>query len=384
MRKKIVGDKIKNAVNGDAQTDRKRDRFRQRVLGENEKQDRTSAENYRENIVELQRTLAGNVMRFVDPPQNPVKKPAVNDVRKNLQTDESGDDQSYKLHRIYCIKDFLLNEFAGIVKMIQFETFSPIFKECFLPAEHAEYAKVFSFFLRTPLAESLESNLSDIKNMKKELEQTEKTKLKRLPKRGHFDRETIYSVLDEAFICHVGFTVDGQTFVIPTSFVRDGDKIYIHGASVSRMLKSLAEGIEICVTVTLIDGLVLARSVFNHSMNYRSVVMFGRAEMIEDRDEKMKALHIFTEKLIPGRWDDSRIPNEKELNVTTVLSLDITEASAKVRTGDPSDDKKDYETDFWAGVVPLKLTAADPIDDSELKEGIEQPGYLFDMERFRK
>jgi nitroimidazol reductase NimA-like FMN-containing flavoprotein (pyridoxamine 5'-phosphate oxidase superfamily) len=219
--------------------------------------------------------------------------------------------------------------------------------------------------------------------MKKELEQTDRTKLKRLPKRGNFDRETIHSILDEGFICHVGFTVGGQTFVIPTSYGRDGDKIYIHGASVSRMMKNLAEGIEICVTVTLLDGLVLARSVFNHSMNYRSVVIFGKAEVIEKTEEKMKALHTFTEKLIPGRWDDSRIPNEKELNVTTVLSLPIDEASAKIRTGDPSDDAKDYELDYWAGVLPLKLKAGEPIDDTKLKSGIEQPGYLSDIERFR-
>ena len=219
--------------------------------------------------------------------------------------------------------------------------------------------------------------------MKKELEQTEKTKLKRIPDRGNFDRETIYSILDEGFICHVGFTANGQTFVIPTSYGRDGDEVYIHGASVSRMMKNLSEGIDICVTVTLIDGLVLARSVFHHSMNYRSVVIFGKAELIEEREDKMKALHIFTEKLIPGRWDDSRIPNDKELNVTTVLSLKIDEASAKIRTGDPGDDAKDYELDCWAGVLPLKLKAGEPIDDTKLKEGIEQPDYLFNIDRFK-
>lgn len=219
--------------------------------------------------------------------------------------------------------------------------------------------------------------------MKKELEQTDKTKIGRIPARGSFDKETIYSILDEAFICHVGFSADGQTFVIPTSYGRVDDQIFIHGASVSRMMKNIAKGIDICVTVTLVDGLVLARSVFHHSMNYRSVVIFGKAELVESDDEKMKALEAFTEHVIEGRWEDSRIPNKKELNVTTVLSLKIDEASAKIRTGDPIDDAKDYELDHWAGVIPLKLEAGEPIDDGKLTEGIEQPEYLFDQKRFR-
>ncbi len=218
--------------------------------------------------------------------------------------------------------------------------------------------------------------------MNKEIAPTEKTKLNRIPNRGSFDTETIYAILDEGFICHVGFTVDGQTLVIPTSYGRIDDKLFIHGASVSRMMKNLAKGIDICVAVTLVDGLVLARSVFHHSMNYRSVVVFGKAELVESSEEKMKALEAFTEHVIKGRWDDSRIPNEKELNVTTVLSLGISEASAKIRTGDPVDDAKDYELDYWAGVIPLKLEAGDPVDDAKLKEGIEKPKYLFDQKRF--
>ncbi len=220
--------------------------------------------------------------------------------------------------------------------------------------------------------------------MKKELVQTENTKLGRIPARGSFDKETIYSILDEAFICHVGFTVDGKTFVIPTSYGRLGDKLFIHGSSISRMMKNLSEGIDICVTVTLVDGIVLARSVFHHSMNYRSVVIFGKAKLVESNEEKMNALEAFTEHIVKGRWDDSRIPNEKELNVTTVLSLEIDEASAKIRTGDPIDDAKDYELDYWAGVVPLKLKPGEPIDDAKLGEGIEKPDYLFNQKRFKE
>lgn len=219
--------------------------------------------------------------------------------------------------------------------------------------------------------------------MKKQLDKTAKTKLGRIPARGSFDRETIYSILDEGFICHVGFTVDEQPLVIPTSYGRIDDKLFIHGASVSRMMKNLAKGIDICVTVTLVDGLVLARSVFHHSMNYRSVVIFGNAQLVESDDEKMKALEAFAEHVIEGRWADSRTPNEKELNVTTVLSLEISEASAKIRTGDPIDDANDYQLDYWAGVIPLKLKAGDPINDSKLNDGIEQPDYLFDQKRFR-
>ena len=220
--------------------------------------------------------------------------------------------------------------------------------------------------------------------MNKEIIQTEKTKLKRVKERGSFDREIVNSILDEGFICHVGFTVDEQTFVIPTSYGRIDNELFIHGASVSRMMKNLAEGIDICVTVTLVDGLVLARSVFHHSMNYRSVVVFGKAKLVESDEAKMNALEAFTEHVILGRWDDARIPNEKELNITTVLSLKIDEASAKIRTGDPIDDDKDYDLDYWAGVIPTKLTAGKPIDDEKLADGITQPDYLFTQKRFEE
>lgn len=170
------------------------------------------------------------------------------------------------------------------------------------------------------------------------IEQTEKTRVRRLPKRGTYDRETINAILDEAFICHVGFVVDGQPYVIPTGYARIGDDLYIHGSSASRMLHSLADGVDICVTVTLIDGLVLARSAFHHSMNYRSVVILGKAIAVEDPDEKNRAMEAFTEQVIPGRWADVRWPTELELKATAVLKLPIEEASAKIRTGSPVDD----------------------------------------------
>jgi uncharacterized protein len=205
--------------------------------------------------------------------------------------------------------------------------------------------------------------------------QTERTKLKRLPKRGHFDRETVYGILDEGFICHVGFAPQGQPFVIPTGYARVDDKLYIHGSQASRMLRTLSGGLDACVTVTIIDGLVLARSAFHHSMNYRSVVIFGRAEIVEDREEKISALVALSEHFVRGRWADVREPNEEELLKTTVLELPLVEASAKVRTGPPLDDEEDYALPIWAGVVPLKLVAGEPINDPRLPEGIEIPEY---------
>ncbi len=165
------------------------------------------------------------------------------------------------------------------------------------------------------------------------LQQTSRTTLKRLPQRGSYDREVIDRILDEGFICHVGFTMEGRPFVIPTGYARVGDSLVIHGSQASRMLRTLGEGIDVCMTVTLIDGLVLARSAFHHSMNYRSVVVFGRASPIEDPAAKVAALRALSEHMIPGRWDDVRGPNARELQQTTVLSLPLTEASAKVRTG---------------------------------------------------
>ena len=213
------------------------------------------------------------------------------------------------------------------------------------------------------------------------LPQTPRTTLKRLPLRGIYDRELIEQILDEGFICHVGFAVDGQPFVIPTGYARVGDSLVIHGSQASRMLRTLGEGIDVCVTVTLIDGLVLARSAFHHSMNYRSVVVFGRATVIEDLAKKIEALRALSEHMIRGRWDDVREPNERELQLTTVLSLPLTEASAKVRTGPPLDDEEDYELSVWAGVIPLRLVAGSPVDDARLSTHSEVPKYAVEYAR---
>ena len=209
-----------------------------------------------------------------------------------------------------------------------------------------------------------------------QIPQTARTTLKRLPKRGSFDRDVINAILDEGFICHVGFVSDDKPFVIPTGYARVDDRLIIHGSQASRMLRSLGQGIDVCVTVTLIDGLVLARSAFHHSMNYRSVVIFGRAGVIEDPEEKVAALLTLSEHMIRGRWDDVRQPNEQELQLTTVLSLPIDEASAKIRTGPPLDDEEDYDLPIWAGVIPLRLVADDPIADSRLPADISTPHYV--------
>lgn len=200
---------------------------------------------------------------------------------------------------------------------------------------------------------------------------TPRTTLKRLPQRGAFDRATVYQILDEAFICHVGFVVDGQPFVIPTGYGRVGDKLYIHGSAASRMLRSVAKGVPVCVTVTLLDGLVLARSAFHHSVNYRSVVILGTATLIEDADEKMAALHAITEHIVPGRWAEVREPNEQELKATSVLALPLIEVSAKVRTGPPKDDEEDMTWPVWAGELPLQMISSAPVADPHLPIGIE-------------
>ena len=211
--------------------------------------------------------------------------------------------------------------------------------------------------------------------------QTERTTLKRLPKRGVYDRELVYRILDEGFICHVGFAVDGQPFVIPTGYARIADQLYIHGSQVSRMLRTLAQGIDVCIAVTLVDGLVLARSAFHHSVNYRSVVIFGRAAMVEEREAKLAGLFAFSEHVIPGRWKDVRGPTEQELKATTVLSLPLLEVSAKVRTGPPIDDEEDYALNVWAGVLPLRMIAGEPINDPRLPESIEPPAYTLKYRR---
>jgi nitroimidazol reductase NimA-like FMN-containing flavoprotein (pyridoxamine 5'-phosphate oxidase superfamily) len=211
--------------------------------------------------------------------------------------------------------------------------------------------------------------------------QTPRTTLKRLPQRGSYDRELIDSILDEGFICHVGFVLDGKPFVIPTGYARVGDSLIIHGSQASRMLRTLGQGIDVCVTVTLIDGLVLARSAFHHSMNYRSLVVFGRATLVADPVEKIAALRALSDHMIPGRWNDVRQPNERELQHTTVLSLPLTEASAKVRTGPPLDDEEDYDLPIWAGVIPLQMVANAPVSDSRLKDNVEPPAYARNYQR---
>jgi len=213
------------------------------------------------------------------------------------------------------------------------------------------------------------------------LTQTARTTLKRLPQRGAFDRESINQILDEGFICHVGFAVDGQPYVIPTGYARAGDRLFIHGSQASRMLRTLGQGIDVCLTVTLIDGLVLARSAFHHSMNYRSVVVFGRATVVDEREEKLSALRALSDHMIPGRWDDVRKPSERELQLTTVLSLPLDEASAKVRTGPPLDDEEDYELPVWAGVIPLRMVANAPHPDPRLPVEIDPPPYALDYSR---
>lgn len=213
--------------------------------------------------------------------------------------------------------------------------------------------------------------------------QTQRTTLKRLPKRGIYDRELVYGILDEGFVCHVSFTVEGLPFVIPTGYARVDDQLYIHGSQVSRMLRELAQGVDVSVAVTLVDGLVLARSAFHHSVNYRSVVIFGRAAMVEERDAKLAALFAFSEHVIPGRWNEVREPTEPELKATTVLSLPLVEVSAKVRTGPPVDDEEDYALDIWAGVLPLQIVAGTPINDPRLPEGMEPPSCTLQYSRKR-
>jgi uncharacterized protein len=208
-----------------------------------------------------------------------------------------------------------------------------------------------------------------------------RTRVVREAKRGVYDREAIYRILDEAFVCHVGFATEGQPFVIPTLFARLGEAIYFHGSAAGRMLRGLSDGLPVCVTVTLADGLVLARSVFNHSMNYRSVVALGRATLIQDPSEKREALRAFTEKLIPGRWNDARQPNEKELRATSILKLPLTEVSAKVRTGGVEDDAEDYPLRVWAGVIPMHIVTEAPQRDERCDPSIPTPAYATNFRR---
>ena len=186
---------------------------------------------------------------------------------------------------------------------------------------------------------------------------TERTTLRRRPARGAYDRATVHAILDEALVCHLGFAVDGQPFVLPTMFARDGERLFVHGAAASRMLNTLAGGVPVCVTVSLFDGLVLARSAFHHSMNYRSVVVLGSAREVTDRDEKLRAMAMLVDKVSPGRSRVARAPNEKEARATKVLALGLDEVSAKIRVGGVLDDAEDMALPVWAGVVPLALRA---------------------------
>lgn len=202
---------------------------------------------------------------------------------------------------------------------------------------------------------------------------TDRTRVKRLPDRGHYDRDTVYAILDAGLVCHVGYTIDDHPFVTPTACWREGDHLYWHGSSASRMLRAQAGGIPVCVTVTHLDGLVLARSGFHHSLNYRAVMAFGNAEIVTDVDEKRAAMRAFVERVVPGRWDVTRPPTDQELKATSVLRLSLQEASAKVRTGPPIDDDADYTLPVWAGVVPVTLTLGTPQPDPRLADRTASP-----------
>jgi uncharacterized protein len=210
---------------------------------------------------------------------------------------------------------------------------------------------------------------------------TAKNSIKRLPERGYYDRETIYNILDEALICHVGFVQGGQPHVIPINFARIDDTIVLHGAKASRLLKHIEAGYPICVEATIVDGLVLARSVFHHSINYRSVVLFGTGCLIVDGQEKLAALEAVAEHLIPGRWKEARRPNRKELNATSVVSIRIDEASAKVRVGPPVDEEEDYALPVWAGVLPLQEMPSVPIQDELQSKDVSLPEYISQYSR---
>ncbi|MEM8604445.1 MAG: pyridoxamine 5'-phosphate oxidase family protein [Cyanobacteria bacterium P01_H01_bin.121] len=205
---------------------------------------------------------------------------------------------------------------------------------------------------------------------------TARSRVRRVPKRANYDRDLIYSIVDEGYVCHIAFVVEAQPYVIPTAYGRLDDHIYIHGSPLSRMMRTLSQGVDVCLTVTLLDGLVLARSAFHHSMNYRSVVIFGTATLVQDLEQKQVALRAFSEQLVPGRWADARPPTTAELAATTVLALPLTEASAKVRSGPPKDDHADYALPIWAGEIPLEQAAQAPVRDPQLPTRVALPDYL--------
>ena len=211
--------------------------------------------------------------------------------------------------------------------------------------------------------------------------QSPRTTVKRLAKRGEYGRETINGIIDEALICHVGFVVDGSPVVIPTIHTRIGETLYFHGSAASRMLRSLRGGIDACVTITVLDGLVMARSAFHHSMNYRSVVVMGKGREVVDREEKLRVLDALVEHVCAGRVRDARPPNETELRQTLVIAMPLTEASAKIRSGPPADDEDDYALPIWAGVIPLAVTPSSPIDDERLPSGVTVPEYATRYQR---
>jgi len=203
--------------------------------------------------------------------------------------------------------------------------------------------------------------------------------VKRLPKRGHYDRATIHAILDAGFVCHVGYAIGGQPYVTPTAYWREGDAVYWHGSSASRMLRTLETGADCCLTVTHLDGLVLARSAFRHSLNYRSVMLFGKPRKVEDAADKLAKLEAFVERLYPGRWRELRPVSAKELKLTTVLGMDIDEASAKLRTGGPVDDEPDYALPIWAGVIPVHSVTVTAFDDGRLVKGVKMQASLADL-----
>lgn len=211
-------------------------------------------------------------------------------------------------------------------------------------------------------------------------EPTDRTRVRRLPQRGSYDRATIHAILDEGFVCHIGFAVDGQPYVIPTGYARVDDTLYVHGSTASRMVRSLGDGLPMCLTVTLVDGFVLARSAFHHSLNYRSVVVVGCATLVADPGRKLEALRAFTNHIVPGRWEEVRTPNELEIKATSVLALSLEEASAKVRTGPPMDDEGDMGLSVWAGVVPVSLAAGQPVADGHPVDGVSP----FDSRRLER
>lgn len=210
---------------------------------------------------------------------------------------------------------------------------------------------------------------------------TARSKVKRLPKRGHYDRETVYAVFDAGFVCHVGYAIDGQPYVTPTCYWREGDAVYWHGSSASRMLRHLEKGAECCLTVTHLDALVLARSGFHHSINYRSAMLFGRAHKVDDPHDKLARMEAFIERMFPGRWRELRPVSRQELKGTTVLGMGINEASAKIRSGPPIDEDADYALPIWAGLVPVRQVAGAPVDDGRLAAGTEMPRNLSDFGR---